>query len=548
MDLAKVAKSTCWQVKLPQNLLARLENVSGEFHITSSGDASNPGSKIVQIVIDDELSRMAKGLHILHEHKIADNVQTCPESLENIDLSHIGEADRAAVRESHKNITWQRTVFRARHSLQFTGLILPAIDGLEPALWPNATVLLHRLKLNLHALYNSHNIPAKDLQHAICVQESERAVSGVFYVDQMHDSDPSRPSWTVCNKKVERLISKRLTVYSNFQYCSLEEVPVTKMGHRRLEILMEGILRQQVEATSGSTFHGLQLLQDVLRTALQSNTDRSDEVPEDFVWKQLCGAKLVLLASHLEAMLRADSPLARRRILQFLCSSTIRQSIYSSHPLFNVESNHVFRSQKISLGPGIYALFICVSDSFREENMTVTQGNVFFVLYGSSITLNALEDLYHEENLLRSIHSKELIGSNFGPFYIDQQFFLDRYNLHKYQSNKAADLEQAAYATPFIIPEDKTLDTIDLAPAMYAGTNTGRRRRKTLLKNSMDDSTLEGILLRKFHDSSKESLQESEIFDHFGDSLRVKTVLNKIAMVGQSSGRHRSWTLRQEFT
>ena len=544
MDLNQIAKSTCWQVKLPQNILTRLENVSGEFRIAD--DPSAQGAKVVHIVIDDEISRVAKALHCLHQHRIADNIQTCPESIEHIDLSHLTAADRTFVRESHKNITWQRTVFRARHDLQLTGLILPAIDGLEPALWPSADVLLHRLRLQLHAAYNTRNIPADKLEHAICVQESERTVNGVFFVDQMPNRNPAMPSWMVRQGMVERSITKRLTVYSHFQYCQLDDIPVSAMGHRRLEILTEGILRHTADHTV-TGFNGPELLRKTLHVLLEGKTEDEGELLQDFIWKQLRNANLVFLAPSVEAILRADSPLARRRILQFLCSATMRQSIYANYPLFNVESQHIYRSQKVSLVPGVYALFVCVSDEFRAENMTGNAiGNVFCLLYGSSVTVSDLGDLYREENLLRSIHLKENAAAKVSPYRVDQQFFFDRYNLHRYQSNREGDLEQAAYSTPFIIPEDKAYDTIDLAPAMYANASGPRRRRKHQLKNNVDDETLQKVLMRKFNETVDASLHESELFNHFGDSARVKAILNKIALSGQS-GRARSWTLRQEF-
>ena len=548
MELVTPVTSTCWQLKISQKLLKRIENVSAEFRITEK-KSQHGSEKVVQIIVDDELSRVAKALHCLHQHKIADNIQTCPESIAHVDLSYLSTGDRAAVRESHKNITWQRSLFRARQNLQLSGLILPAVDGAEPSLWPSVHTLFHRMLLKLHMVYNSRNINPEILEWAGCVQESERSLSGLFDINQMSDPGTKNPSWLVRNNVAERCVKKRLTVHTQTHYYGLSEIPVTEMGHRRVELLVENILHQTSERidTEVSEFCGAKLLKETLLSLFPLEDPNGNQFSQEYLWERLQAANFTYLAPAFEAILSPDSPLARRRLLQFLCSTSVRGSIYNKDAS-DGETEHVYRSQKISLSPGVYFIFVCFSDHFKTENITLKGiGNVIGLAYGPSIAMSDLDELYHEENLLRSIHLKQYYGDKEKLFRADQRFFIEKYNLHRYHKNSFWESGQVTYSTPFIIPEDKCFDTIDLSPAMLGGIKAPRKRRKHLLKHSLDDRTMQDVLVKKFQGTKTVTLQEHEIFNHLGDSPRVRAIMDKVAIIGQNNGRVKSWVLRREF-
>ena len=577
MDLNEVEKATCWKIRVPENLLHRLQYVSGKISITTrvskTGENPEPENEI-HIFIDDELNRLTHALNTLSKHRLATTLANCPSAIPQEKLRSMPPVEQNSIVQAIKEARWQSLLVQARAELSFTGILLPNFDGTEPSLWPSAKMLLHRLELGIHDPYNSHNISVETLWEDVCFQESERVLCGLFPVNLLPSFPLGYTVWTVRNNLIERSVTKSFIVDKPTPYHVPHGIPVSSDGYARITFLIDSLDgRQQYGRIKGTNFesrlNALNHLRQTLRLHREAAVCAMMSVPESelsnapstensqvsclrgtTLWNHLCDLNFCVLASEFEKTLCGITKLQKRRSLQKILSlqqlgsSSVREGI--------------FRSEKISISPGVFLVFVSFPQSYLalyrsgridltspEQNTKQTIYDCKAVLFGPSIQLDDLDSEYGDENKHRRLN-QSYCGSSLPSKKVeaDKTFLNERYAWLHDTTLTPYNPHDSNWEEFFALPETDSLDTADADHPISRETKKRAHAPVKRRKTHVDDALLKDTLINRLSDNV---IPEGELYREFGRSQRFRALLRQIAYPIKEDRTLCSWKLKTEF-
>ena len=405
------------------------------------------------------------------------------------------------------------------------------------------------------------------VKEAIACVEAERVLCGVFPVEVVRGeggrggrrsslssvSSASSTSWAVRDGVPERAVTQRLVVGTPLRYYTPHEVPeLSELGHTRLRVLIEDLTEGGVGSEgkreqngekevrgAEETGNGRDAVVTMLRKLEKEKVESGGE--NGHWWTSLRDAGWCVTAGAFEATLRGHTRLERRRVLQHLCTVAHR----STKPGTELG---VFRSSKISLSAGVYLSFLAVPGGYFPEfshrrAVTSPQFVIRALLFGPSVVLDTLEVEYRDENLLRatSLREHETGSGDAGTYSADCESGIVAYYRELLSPTSAdqprIDLHTSVALSQPSLDED---DFVDLTGKPEIATAKRARTQKA----SMDEAQLSEALIEKLQASH--AVRESELFEVFGRSHRVRAALSRVGLLTQQA-EVRIWKIRPEY-